>query len=247
MSTGKPGPTNPLTTALVVILFTPLNAESAAGVFFGLSSALLAFGLTRHGEWWRLLVFLAFPYWAALQAVQWSPLLFAVALYPALLPLTLVKPHLGLPVALTHLSWKRGAACAAFGLGSLLLDPAWPVRWMSQINTYDGFVPLLTIPGPLLLLALLRWRAERARLCLLLSAIPQRLFYDQLLIWLIPESAPELMMFVCLGWLGYFGAFLTGRAADVWIIITLYLPALLVVLRQHEPRDRLMPVEATGK
>src|SRR5439155_17748165 len=84
MSTGKPGPTNPLTTALVVILFTPLNAESAAGVFFGLSSALLAFGLTRHGDWWRLLVFLAFPYWAALQAVQWSPLLSAVRPYPAL-------------------------------------------------------------------------------------------------------------------------------------------------------------------
>ena len=75
----------------------------AGALFYGLSSALLAFGISRHG-YHRLLVFLAYPYWGGLLAVQWSTLIFASAFFPLLLPVTMAKPQLGLPVALTNLS-----------------------------------------------------------------------------------------------------------------------------------------------
>lgn len=244
MSTGQPGPTNPLTTAIVTLPLTVLLPELAAATFIGLSSALLAFGLTRNYEWWRLFVFLAFPYWAALQTVQWSPLLFAVALYPALLPLTLAKPHVGLPIALTHLTKLRLLTCVVFGLATLLLDPDWPWHWIGQVGTYDGFVPLLTLPGPLLVLAVPWWRDKRAQVCLLLAAVPQRLFYDQLLVWLVPKTQREMLLLTCLSWLGYFGAFYTGRGATAWMITAIYLPALIMIVSGQVEKDT-PPVVAT--
>ena len=51
----------PLPAALFGLPFIAMKPEIAAGVFYGASSALLAFGLTRHG-YHRLLIFLAYPY-----------------------------------------------------------------------------------------------------------------------------------------------------------------------------------------
>src|SRR5262252_2410169 len=79
-----------------------------AALFWGASSFLLALGLTRTG-YHRLLIFLAYPYWAGILTVQWSPLIAASAFFPVLLPATMVKPQVGLPVFFTRLS-KRGVA-----------------------------------------------------------------------------------------------------------------------------------------
>jgi hypothetical protein len=98
-----PNQANPLTTALITLPLVPLDPSVAAGVFFGLSSALLAYAVTREGGD-RLMIFLAFPYWQALQTVQWAPLLVAVALMPALLPLALAKPHVALPIFVTRMT-----------------------------------------------------------------------------------------------------------------------------------------------
>src|SRR5262245_18355848 len=64
----------PMTAALFGLPFVRMIPEVAAAAFFGISSALLAFGVTREG-FWRLLVFLAYPYWAAILTAQWSPLI----------------------------------------------------------------------------------------------------------------------------------------------------------------------------
>ena len=69
----------PLTAGLVALPFLAFRPETAAGVFYGLSSAFLAFGLTRQG-YDRLLVFLAYPYWIGLLTVQWSTVITASAL-----------------------------------------------------------------------------------------------------------------------------------------------------------------------
>src|SRR5258708_19680169 len=61
--------------------------------------SLLALGLSRYG-YHRLLVFLAYPYWAGIIAAQWTPLIVASAFFPLLLPATLAKPQLGIPIAL---------------------------------------------------------------------------------------------------------------------------------------------------
>src|SRR5205814_943166 len=52
----------PLTAALFGLPFVRLQPELSAAIFWGISTSLLAFGLTRTG-YIRLLIFLAYPYW----------------------------------------------------------------------------------------------------------------------------------------------------------------------------------------
>ena len=66
--------------------------EVAGGLFYGISSAALAFGLTRQG-YQRLLVFLAYPYWAGFLAAQWAPLIMASAFFPLFCRLLWLSPR----------------------------------------------------------------------------------------------------------------------------------------------------------
>lgn len=227
-----PNTANPITTALIVMPLLVFPPQIAAALFIGLSTGLLSFGLTRGGLE-RLIVLLAFPYWQAVQVVQWSPMLFATALLPALLPLTLAKPHLGAPIALTRLTLWRAVACAALLGVSLLLVPTWPWRMLGRIGAPGDYQsPILMLPlGPALALALLRWRSPRARLLLLLALVPQRTFYDCFLLWLIPETRRETLVLVVLSWVCYYAWYLApGIGGAQWVLWLLYLPSLAMVL-----------------
>lgn len=240
---------NPLTTALLVLPLLPFPPVAAAALFVGLSTGLLAYALAREG-YGRLLILLAFPYWHALQVVQWSPLLLAAALMPALLPLTLAKPHIGAPIALTRLTWRRCLACCALLGLSLLIYPAWPLVMLNHIGAEGEYLPpLFTLPlGPALGLALLRPRSPRAWLLLLLAMAPQRFFYDQLLLWLIPRTRREIMILVILSWVCYFVWYLWPTGGAMWVIGFLYLPCLLMVLRgQAEPHEEGVGPVAMGR
>ena len=83
----------PLPAALVGVPFSFFEPSTGAGVFFGLSVALLSYGLLRD-RYGRLLIFLAMPFWFALVWAQWSPLIMASAFIPALLPVVLIKLRL---------------------------------------------------------------------------------------------------------------------------------------------------------
>jgi hypothetical protein len=232
----------PLPAGLFGLPFVWLRPEVAGGAFYGLSSALMAFGLSRHG-YHRLLVFLAYPYWAGLIAAQWSPLIFASAFFPLLLPATLAKPQLGLPVALTYPNKRGLLACAGVLALSLILVPRWPWLWIQSVHSYVRFIPLLVLPGPLLALALVRYRERDARLLFLMALMPQRWFYDALIIWLIPKSRREILgtvacSYVVAIWRWYHyphGHLQAGR----WIVLFMYLPMLVVVLaRPRTPLHR---------
>ena len=99
--------------------------------------------------------------------MQWSPIIAASAFFPLLLPVTMAKPQIGLPVFLTRLSRRGLLACVAVALLSLAVMPNWPLLWLRQTGNYEHFIPLLVLPGPLLLLALLRYRERDAWLLLL--------------------------------------------------------------------------------
>ncbi len=223
----------PVPTAFFGLPFLWLRPEVAGGAFYGISSALMAFGLSRQ-SYDRLLVFFAYPYWAGLIAAQWSPLIFAAAFLPFLLPVTLVKPQLGVPVALTHPTRRGLLACAAVLLLSLLLSPRWPWLWLASIHDYVRFIPLFVLPGPLLALALLRYRDRDAQLLLLMAIMPQRWFYDALTLWLIPKTRREILGTAALSWILAIwrwyhypqGHVQVGR----WMVLLLYLPMLFVVL-----------------
>ncbi len=223
----------PMIAALVAFPFVWMRPEIAGAVFYGLSSALLALGLTRYG-YHRLLVFLAFPYWAGLITAQWAPLVMASAFFPLLLPVTMIKPQVGLPVALTHLTRRGVLAClAVIGL-SLLLMPRWPWLWMGQFGYYQHFFPLLVWPGPFLLLALLRYRDKDAWLLLLASVMPQRWFFDGFILWLIPKDRREIIWTAAFSWgAGLWRWYHTPQTfVDVgrWAVVFLYLPMLGLLL-----------------
>jgi hypothetical protein len=231
----------PLPCALFGLPFVWMRPEIAGGAFYGISSALMAFGLSRH-SYHRLIVFLAYPYWAGLIAAQWTPLIVASAFLPALLPAALAKPQLGAPVLLTRGTRRGLLACAIVLALSFLVLPKWPLLWASNFHLYTRFIPLLVLPGPLLALALFRYRSRDARILLLMAIAPQRWFYDSLLLWLIPKSRRELCATVAISW-----------AAGIWrwyhiphdvaqvgrcAVLVFYLPMLvLVLLRKNVPDD----------
>jgi hypothetical protein len=223
----------PLTATFFALPFVPLHPEMAAGAFWGISSSLLAFGLTRQG-YSRLLIFFAYPYWAGILAVQWSPLIAAGALFPLLLPATMAKPQIGLPVFLTRLSKRGLIACCALAAISLLVMPKWPIWWLHQLGNYEHFIPLLILPGPLLLLALVRYRDRDAWLLLLAAAMPQRWFFDSFILWLIPRSRRQLIWTVFFSWgAGIWRWYHVPQSftqVGRWTVIFLYLPMLAVVL-----------------
>ncbi len=232
----------PLTAALATSPLALLSPELAAGVFFGLSSMLLVMALTRQGQWWMLLILLAMPYWQALLTVQWSPLLLAVAFYPVLLPLTLCKPTIGFPVAMTRMTWPRFFACAAFVLISLLIMPDWPIRWLGHQADPGQYVPpLFTLPfGPILLLALRRWRDSRAWVLVLMAAMPQRLWYDMLLIFLIARTPRQILVLVIGTWLAFWAwRLFFPDLANTLVILCVYYPALLIVLKDTPQNPEL--------
>lgn len=230
----------PLTAAVIALPFVGLRPELAAGLFYGISSGLLAFGLTRHG-YHRLLIFFAYPYWAGMLTAQWSPLIAASAFFPYLMPVTLAKPQIGMPVALTHLSRRGLLACAALVLATIVVMPRWPLWWLGQMGYYEHFIPFLVLPGPLLVLALLRYRDRDAWLLFLASIVPQRWFFDAFILWLIPKTRREIVWTVFFS----FGAGIwrwnhiphTYDEVGTWAVLCLYLPMLAVILLRKNPRS----------
>lgn len=223
----------PLTCALFGLPFVWMRPEVAGGAFYGLSSALMAFGLSRHG-YHRLLVFMAYPYWAGIIEAQWAPLIIASAFFPLLLPATLAKPQLGIPVAFTSLTKRGLLACLVVVALTFLVMPRWPWFWIAHFYKYERFIPLLVLPGPLLALALLRYRERDARLLFLMAVVPQRWLYDPLVLWLIPKSRRELVYTVGLSWLAgiwrWYNHPHTFSQIGRVIVLSMYLPMLIVVL-----------------
>ena len=62
----------PLPAAMLAVPFSLLPLEVAGALFFGLSSAVLAYALSKDGNK-PLLVFLSYPFFAAIQSTQWTP------------------------------------------------------------------------------------------------------------------------------------------------------------------------------
>ncbi len=235
----------PLTAAVLALPFVRLQPEVAAGLFYGIGSGLLAFGLTRHG-YVRLLIFLAYPYWACIITAQWSPIVAASAFFPLLLPVTMAKPQVGLPVFLTHTNRRGIIACAVLGILSLVLMPKWPLLWLGQMGHYQHFTPLLVLPGPLLLLAILRYRDRDAVLLFLSAVAPQRWFYDSFTLWLIPKTRRSILATVAFSWVvgiwRWYHTPSTMQQIGFWSVLGFYIPMLVVVLIRAR-RDSLATSE----
>jgi hypothetical protein len=224
----------PLTAALVAFPFIIFSPAVAGALFGGIASGLLAFGITKDGPH-RLLVFLCYPFWSAVINCQWSPLLMAAALIPWLFPVVIAKPNIGLAVVLRS-GRRAGLLVAGILVGvTLVLVPTWPLTWRRQMAGYLSFFPATTGLGLLLLcVAPLARKHKDARFLLSMAVIPQRWFYDTLLLWLLPETRTEFLISAVLSWGAYFlsppPAVRSFHQVAILSVTFNYLPMLGVVL-----------------
>jgi hypothetical protein len=232
----------PLPAALVALPFAHFPPAVAGALFFGMSSGLLAFGLIRQSPE-RLLIFLAYPYWATLMTAQWTPLVMCSAFFPLAFVFCIVKPQIGIPVAFTNLSRNGLLASAGLLFASVLVYPCWPLEWFAQLHGYQHFVPFLIIPGPLLALALWRWRDPDAVLLLIACVLPQRWFYDPFLLWLIPKTRRSILATVACSWVvglwRWYHVPRTMHQVGLWCVLGFYIPMLAVILYRQSFRFKL--------
>jgi hypothetical protein len=232
----------PLPALLLALPFSFLTVVAARATFFGLSSALLAFAVTREG-YHRLPLFASGAMMAAAGVVQWSPLVTAAALLPWLGAALVVKPNLGGTLWLAYPSRRAAVGVALLLLVSLAVRPSWVAEWLAVIGS-DRHMrpPLLSWAGPPLLLAVLRWRRPEARLLLLLACVPQTVaLYDTLPLFLIPATWLECAALALLTHvaqlatlrLGPFASFDDfSRVASQVNVALVFLPCLVIVLRR---------------
>jgi hypothetical protein len=236
----------PLTAVLVVMPFVNVHADVAAAVFEGVGFALAAYGLLSLATW-RLLMLVSAPAAWAISNGQWAPLLVGAALLPWLGGLLACKPTIGAAL----FSWRPDRRIV---LGGMLLvvicfamQPTWLADWI-DVTRRNPDVPRYVPPirmlgGPVLALALLRWRRPEARLLFCLACVPQNVFFsDQLTLLLIPQSAVELSVGVV--WTHVLerlavlahppnGDLIVTKIWAPYILWGLYVPALLLVLRRR--------------
>jgi hypothetical protein len=233
----------PFTTMLVLSPLLVVPIPLVAATFWGLVSFALAEAIRRNGSPWQLLLFATPSYVSAMHAVQWSPLFTAALLAPALLAFAVVKPQLGLVlVAACRWSWRSVTAAAVLVLLSIAIFPRWPWIWLKQgsLNTYLGRPPLLIGPGILLLASAYAWRKWKGRCVLAMSVVPQRFFYDQLLLFVAPESASQMALLLATSWAAVGVSFAAGwwnpqsgeQQPLAWMAVVLgfHIPAAAIVV-----------------
>jgi hypothetical protein len=227
----------PLPAAFLALPFVWLRNNLAAAAFFGASAAIVAWCLIRAGEAWRLSIFLSWQFVFALINAQSTPLLLCLYLVPSALPLVLTKPNIAIPMALTRFPSKHGIALTlVITLISLAIYPTWPFVWFSQLGGYRGLPPILALPfGPLIALALLRWRNREARLLILMALMPQRMVYDQIPLLMTARTPRQLLLLVESSWIWILPGLLFANsnfyeAWSQWIVVIYYFPALAIVL-----------------
>jgi hypothetical protein len=239
----------PLPAVLVAVPFTVLSPAGASMLFSAIAAALLAWVFTR-GAPYRLAALLSFSFYYAAAISQWSPLLIASVLIPSLGFLLVVQPTIGMALWLYKPHWQAVAGGALLLVVSLVVRPEWPLEWMQTFGAGAHIkAPVTTLGGPLVFLALLRWRRPEARLLVALACVPHTtLLYETLPLFLVPESWRQSILLVALNWIAqilvitfqpYDSLADRARMSASLSMALLYLPCLIMILRR--PNEGVIP------
>ena len=241
----------PFTALLMIVPFATFKLATATGLFIGLSSAALAYCITRDGLW-RIHVFASASFVFAATVGQFSPLLMLMAFSPRFGFLAAVKPNIGLALFMRRPTVLAVVGSLALLALSIAIFPTWPADWLASLRRSVADethrAPVLQMGGFMLLLSVVGWRLAAGRLLLTLSLIPQALlFYDQLLLWLIPRTRQQSIFLTAASQLGMIVWYLSlgpddnpVAAAYPMVVPFLFLPALGILLwqRRSGPQSR---------
>jgi hypothetical protein len=231
----------PLPALVVLAPFALLPLRFSMALFVGASTTLLSWGiLAKSPE--RLPMLLGAGFIVATGLAQWTPLVTATLLLPALGWLAVVKPNVGIASVAADPSRTRILGGAAFLLLSLAFQPAWPAEWRRNFAAMPPHpVPVLLPGGFLVLLALARWRRPEARLLAAMACVPQLMYFaDQLPLWLVAKTRRESMLLSAtslVAWVLALQAFnrpggMPPFQSDALVLLGIYAPALVMVLRR---------------
>ena len=241
----------PLPTVIAVVPFAALPVLAARIAFASLSAGLLAFALTERGGG-LLVVFLSAAVADAVRAGQLSVLMTAALTVNALAFVFVLKPPLG-PALLAATPRRRAlvvaiAAGLALTAAAFVLRPGWFGDWFNALRGAGHFrAPVLTLGGPLLLLAALRWRRSDARVLLACALVPHTpVVYDVVPLVSLVRNLREGLAFAVLTYAATFAQVsllanlppdaAATRAAQI-LNLAIYLPALgLVLTRPNQPQ-----------
>jgi hypothetical protein len=230
----------PLTAYIFFIPFTWMPENIGVGIFMGLGCGVLSWLIFRSRQYWYILLFLSGPLLYNLLLAQFAP--YAVCLFfsGSFLPIILFKPQLSLPIALTQRPNRVGLILTAlFFLLSLIIYPSWPYDWLrsSHVQNYVGFIPLLFLPlGPLILLALARYKDRRAWMLVMMALMPQRMLYDQLGVLLVADNRKQMIFLILCSWIALPAVWYFNGWGNLpygwqnWVLIGSYIPALIVLI-----------------
>jgi hypothetical protein len=235
----------PLPSIVLGLPFVWLPPEQTAIAFVVCSSFLLGWCLTRDG-FERVSLVLSVPFLAAAQFAQSSPLILALALVPATRALAILKPNIGLAIFAWRPAWRNVLIAAALFAVPIAFWPKWPEHWLISVRSSPAHhAPALTGIGAIALLSALRWRRPEGRLLFVMTIVPHGLFfYDELPLWLVAETRREAMVLTAFSWAGWLAWNIASPGPNVvdsatWAVASLYMPALVMVLRR--PNEGALP------
>ena len=238
----------PLTAAVLAIPLSFLPLAVARALFAGVAVGVLVYFATRRG-WWPLAFLASAPFLRALVIVQWSPLLTAGFMSPAIAALWVVKPSLGVPLIVARPSRIALTAGVGLVLLSIAIRPGWPASWLAALRESIHVAPLLRPGGVVLLLAFIRWKRPEARFLGALACVPHRpAFYELLpLLVIVPRTLRQAFVLVAAADLAYVVYVLVPHGTlpeldrTMWpvMLLLVYLPSLILILRRPNEGDRL--------
>lgn len=245
----------PFTAVVVALPFSFLPFPDAW--FVGIGTAIFLWAITSRSEFryaWFALIAPAFI--TTVRLSQWPALMIGGALLPVWGFVLACKPTIGAALWLAFPSKRALVGSVALLVLSIALLPSWPERWLGLLSEGVHFKPpVMFWGGPIILLALLRWRRWDARLLVALACVPQTHFhYETLPLFLIPRRFEHALLLLLssaavglivpwstgpmLGWSNRAQYLAEREAMGQWIVLLLYLPCLWMVMTRREPQKR---------
>jgi SAM-dependent methyltransferase len=238
---------------LVALPLSYLDLALARAALMAIGIGFLTWALTRRA-WWPLTALAGGQVFVAVQSVQWAPLLAAGMALAPLQYLWSIKPPTGLALFAAYPNRRTViGGLVLFGL-AFVVWPHWLDGWLAAAHRAPHRVAVLRPGGVLLLLALLRWRLPEGRLLATLALVPLTPhLYEAVPLLLVARSRRELLALAACGTIGLVAVAVLPQGPDpdhgpiAWmeILVSCYLPALLVILKHpNVPVGLLAPFEA---